>query len=178
LRAADLVTTTKEADPKEERLMTTTEELARQHVDHEVIAHRRTETALDEAAAVGVPGDEVAKTVVLVSEAGFVRAVVPASKRVDLGAVRRLFDDETVRLASETEVTYAYPLCELGAVSPFAGPGGDRIVVDPHVLAQGSIVFESGSQRQSIRMRAVDLVELSHAWVAPICCPGVNRDLT
>lgn len=151
-------------------MTTTTEELARQHVGHEVIAHRRTATAREEAAAVGVPADEVAKTVVLVSEDGFIRAVVPASQKVDLEAVRDLFDDVTVRLASEAEVTYAYPLFELGAVSPFGGPGGDRTVVDPHILAQGSVVFEAGSQRESVRMRCVDIVELSHAWVAPICC--------
>jgi Ala-tRNA(Pro) deacylase len=151
-------------------MTTTTEELAREHMGYEVIAHRRTSTAREEAAAVGVPVDEVAKTVVLISEDGFVRAVVPASKRVDLEAVRDLLHEPTLRLATETEVTYGYPLFELGAVSPFGGPDGDRTIVDPHVLAQGSIVFEAGSQRESVRMRAVDLVELSEAWVAPICC--------
>lgn len=149
-------------------MTTTTEDLAREHVGYEVIAHRRTSTAREEAAAVGVPADEVAKTVVLVSQDGFVRAVVPASKKVDLEAVRDLLHDPTVRLASEPEVTYAYPLFELGSVVPFGGPGGDRTIVDPHVLAKGSIVFEAGSQRESVRMRAVDLVELSDAWVAPI----------
>ncbi len=149
--------------------MTTSEELDREHLDHEVIRHRRTTTALEEAAAVGVAADEVAKTVVLVSTDGFIRAVVPASKKVDLDAVRRLFDEDAIRLASETEVTYGYPLFELGAVPPFGGPGGDRTVVDPHVVARGSVVFEAGVQRESIRMRTVDLVELSHARVAPIC---------
>jgi Ala-tRNA(Pro) deacylase len=149
--------------------MTTTERLAREHVDYEVIAHRRTATALDEAAAVGVPADEVAKTVVLVSEDGFVRAVVSAAEKVDLEAVRKLLADPTVRLATEPEITYAYPLFELGSVPPFGGPGGDRTVVDPHVLAKGRVVFEAGSQRESVRMEAVDLVELSWALVAPIC---------
>ena len=118
--------------------MTTTEDLAREHIGYEVIAHRRTSTAREEAAAIGVPPDEVAKTVVLVSEDGFVRAVVPASKKVDLEAVRDLLDDPTARLATEPEVTYAYPLFELGSVPPFGGPGGDRTIVDPHVLAKGN----------------------------------------
>ena len=150
-------------------MTTTSEELASEHVDYEVIALRRTATAREEAAAVGVPADEVAKTVVLVTRDGFVRAVVLASKRVDLEAVRDLLDDPTARLASEPEVTYAYPLFELGSVPPFGGPGGDRTIVDLHVLAKGRVVFESGSQRESVRMEAVDLVALSDAWVAPIC---------
>jgi Ala-tRNA(Pro) deacylase len=151
-------------------MTTTTEDLARQRVRHEVIAHRRTSTAREEATAVGVSADEVAKTVVLVSYAGFGRAVVPASKKVDLEAVRGLFHDPTVRLANEPEVTYAYPLFELGSVPPFGGRGGDRTIVDPLVLAQRSVVFEAGSQRKSVRMRAGDLVELSKARVAPISC--------
>jgi Ala-tRNA(Pro) deacylase len=151
-------------------MTTTTEKLAREHVGYEVISHRRTATALQEAEALGVSPDEVAKTVVLVSEGGFIRAVVPASKKVDVDAVRELFEDRTVRLATEPEVTYAYPLFELGAVSPFGGPGGDRTIVDPRVLAQGSVVFEAGSQRESVRMRAADVVTLSDARIAPICC--------
>jgi Ala-tRNA(Pro) deacylase len=151
-------------------MTTTMEDLAREHVSYEVITHRRTSTAREEATAVGVSADEVAKTVVLVSEGGFVRAVVPASKKVDLQAVRDLFHDPTVRLANEPEVTYAYPLFELGSVPPFGGPGGDRTIVDPLVLDEGSVVFEAGSQRESVRVRGVDLVEMSKAQVAPISC--------
>ena len=150
-------------------MTTTSDDLAREHVGYEVIAHRRTETAHQEAEAVGVPDDEVAKTVILVSEAGFVRAVVLASQKVDIEAVRDFLDDPTTRLATEVEVTYGYPLFELGSVPPFGGPGGDRTIVDPHVLEQGLVVFESGSQRESVRMQAADLVELSGAAVAPIC---------
>lgn len=148
----------------------TTDDLAREHVSYEVITHQRTSTAREEAMALGVSTDEVAKTVVLVSDAGFVRAVVPASKKVDLQAVRDILHDPTVRLANEPEVTYAYPLFELGSVPPFGGPGGDRTIVDPLVLDQGSVVFEAGSQRESVRMRGVDLVELSKARVRPISC--------
>ena len=150
-------------------MTTLAEDLAHEHVGYEVIAHRRTATACDEAAAVGVPADEVAKTVILVSQDGFVRAVVLASQKVDLEAVRALLADPSTRLATEVEVTYGYPLFELGSVPPFGGPGGDRTIVDPHVLGKGLVVFESGSQRESVRMAAVDLVDLSHAEVAPIC---------
>ena len=45
-------------------------------------------------------------------------------------------DDPSTRLATEVEVTYGYPLFELGSVPPFGGPGGDRTIVDPHVVAK------------------------------------------
>jgi prolyl-tRNA editing enzyme YbaK/EbsC (Cys-tRNA(Pro) deacylase) len=60
------------------------EELERAGIDFDLIEHRRTETAGDEASAIGVPHDEVAKTIVLASCDRSVRAVVPASTRLDL----------------------------------------------------------------------------------------------
>jgi prolyl-tRNA editing enzyme YbaK/EbsC (Cys-tRNA(Pro) deacylase) len=58
-----------------------TRELERKHVDYEVIPHRRTEAAKDEAAALGVEPGQVAKTVVLMTDTGYIRTVLPASER-------------------------------------------------------------------------------------------------
>ena len=88
--------------------MTTTtkihEELDRAGIDFDLIEHRRTETAGDEARAIGVPLDEVAKTIVVASGERFVRAVLPASTWLDLHKVRELLDDNRARLASEEEL--------------------------------------------------------------------------
>jgi prolyl-tRNA editing enzyme YbaK/EbsC (Cys-tRNA(Pro) deacylase) len=67
-----------------------TRKLAREHVDYEVIRHRPTQSATDEAAAIGVPVDEVAKTLVLTSDEGYVRVVLPASERLDLRKAREV----------------------------------------------------------------------------------------
>jgi prolyl-tRNA editing enzyme YbaK/EbsC (Cys-tRNA(Pro) deacylase) len=84
------------------------EELDRAGIDFDLIEHRRTETAGDEARAIGVPLDEVAKTIVVASGERFVRAVLPASTRLDLHKVRELLDDNRARLASEEELVIAY----------------------------------------------------------------------
>ena len=68
-------------------------ELERKHVDYELIPHRRTEAAKDEATAIGVEPWQVAKTVVLTTDAGYVRTVLPASERLDLHKVRELLGD-------------------------------------------------------------------------------------
>ena len=152
-------------------MTTTAEELAHEHVGYEVIAHRRTATACEEAAAVGVPADEVAKTVILGSDYGFVfGAVVLASQKVDLDAVRELLlDDPSTRLATEVEVTYGYPLFELGQASALRRARRRPHDRRPARHREGPVVFESGSQRESVRMEAIDLVELSDARIAPIC---------
>src|SRR5712691_2570552 len=50
-------------------------------VDFDVLEHTRTVRAADEAAALGIDAEEVAKTLILIAGSGNVRAVLPASER-------------------------------------------------------------------------------------------------
>ena len=90
----------------------------------ELLPHRHTETARAEARALGLELDEVAKTVIVRTPNGYVRVVVPASGRVDLGKLRALLGTEgvegVIRLATESELAAAYPGFDLGAVPPSA----------------------------------------------------------
>ncbi len=144
------------------------QELDRAGIDFDLIEHRRTETAGAEALAIGVPPDEVAKTIVLVSRERFVRAVVPASTRLDLHKVRELLDDDQARLASEEELVFAYPMYELGAVPPFGVPAGDRVLLDRRLAKLDSVVLEAGSHSKSVRLKTTDLLTLSGAEVEDI----------
>jgi Ala-tRNA(Pro) deacylase len=147
-----------------------TRELTTRHVSYELIAHRHTERATDEAAAIGVRPDEVAKTIVLTSDAGFVRAVLPASERLDLHKVREhLGGGKEIRFATEEELVGAYPAFELGAVPPFGGPPGDRVLVDRRIAEHELIVLEAGTHEESVRMTTADLLALTKADVADIC---------
>ena len=143
--------------------------LALESVDYEVIEHPRTDTAAAEAKVLGVPLDEVAKTVVLVTPAGHVRAVLPASERLDLARVRELLGDgKTVHLASEAELAHDYPMFELGAVPPLGGPR-DPVLVDRHTAERESVIVEAGSHGESLLMKTVDLLTVTDAKVAEIC---------
>jgi Ala-tRNA(Pro) deacylase len=146
------------------------QELAREALGYEVIQHERTERAIDEAAAVGIAPEEVAKTVVLTTDAGYVRAVVAASDRLDLPKARALLHGgkKSCRLATEAELTIAYPAFELGAVPPFGGPSGDRVIVDSRVAERDSVVLEAGSHAESVRMKTRDLLSITGAQIANI----------
>ena len=147
-----------------------TQELAHARLGYELLPHRRTSTAGEEASAIGVEPEEVAKTLVLATESGYVRAVLPASERLDLHKARGLLGvGHDARLATETELAGAYPMFELGAVPPFGGPTGDRTIVDRKVAGKDSVVLEAGSHTESVRMRTSDLIVLTHAVIADIC---------
>lgn len=140
-------------------------------VEYELMPHAHTETAADEADALGLSEDDVAKTIVLTTPDGYVRAVLPASCRVDSHKLRDLFGagKHAVHLASEADLARDYPDFDLGAVPPVGGNRKDRVIVDTRVAGRESIVLEAGSHEQSIRLKPGDLVRAADAQVADIC---------
>ena len=153
-------------------------DILRAELDYELIPHRRTETALEEATSLGLPPDEIAKTIVLhvvvkgelTTQTNWGRAVLPASERLDLHKVRRLFgESREVRLATEPELAEFYPEFELGAVPPFGGRHDDVVVIDLRLASKESLVFDGGTHDQSVRMRTTDVISLTNAMMADIC---------
>jgi prolyl-tRNA editing enzyme YbaK/EbsC (Cys-tRNA(Pro) deacylase) len=143
-------------------------ELDRARLQYDVIDHPYTDTARDEARAIGVPADDVAKTIVLVTGNGYARAVLTASDQLDLHKARRLVGDKSARLASEAELVMAYPMYELGAVPPFGVPTGDRLLLDRRLALRDTAVVEAGVHDQSFRIKTRDLLALTHAEVVDI----------
>jgi Ala-tRNA(Pro) deacylase len=138
-------------------------------IDFDVLEHPRTETATDEAAALGIGPEEVAKTLVLVASSGNVRAVLAASERIDLHKVAATLGlgAKKLHLASEDTLAHDYPDFELGAVPPFGGRE-DRVLVDERLTRRDTVVVEAGSHDRSVRLKVGDLVRLTRAQLADI----------
>jgi Ala-tRNA(Pro) deacylase len=152
--------------------MTTIEPLTlhldREGIRYQVLRHRRAYSASEEAKALGIGADEFAKTVVLLTEHGLVRAIVPASHHVDLDKVRRLLRlTHKPRLASETDLAAHYPDFELGAVPPLGGRR-DRVIVDSILAARDTLVVETGSHAEAVRVRTRDVLVDAIAQVGDI----------
>jgi Ala-tRNA(Pro) deacylase len=138
-------------------------------IDFDVLEHAHTERAADEAAALGIGSEEVAKTLVLVTSSGNVRGVLAASERIDLHKVAAVLGvgGKKVHLASEDDLARDYSDFELGAVPPFGGRE-DQVIVDERLAARDSVVVEAGSHDRSVRLKTVDLMRLTRAQVADI----------
>ena len=138
-------------------------------VEYEVLEHAHTERAADEAEALGVAPEEVAKTLVLATPGGNVRAVLPASERVDFGKVAELVGTgkKKVHLLAEDDLKRDYPDFDLGTVPPFGGQKDD-VIVDARLAERDSLVLEAGSHERSVRLKSADLVRLSGAQIADI----------
>lgn len=145
--------------------------LDRAGITYEVLPHAHTERAADEAQALGIAATMVAKTLIVTSPEGNVRAVLPASERIDLRKLGELEGEskKNVHLASEETLRRDYPEFELGAVPPVGGAHGDRVVVDQRLAELDTIVLEAGSHDESIRLPTNELIRLTQAQVADIC---------
>jgi Ala-tRNA(Pro) deacylase len=140
-------------------------------VRYERLPHAHTESAVAEAKALGVAAAEVAKTLIVKTPGGYVRAVLAADGRIDLRKLRELFGGtkKAVHLASEEDLGREYPEFELGAVPPLGGGHDDSVVVDRRLADGASVVLEAGSHEESIRLTTADLLRVTKAQVADIC---------
>jgi Ala-tRNA(Pro) deacylase len=138
-------------------------------IGFELLRHRPTATAASEARALGVLAQTVAKTLIARDDEGrCVRAVVPATRRLDLERLVRAVGAKAMTLLSEEDLVLAYPQFELGAVPPFGGPAGDRVVVDRRLAECEHVVLDAGAHDVSLRLRTDDLVSVADAQVASI----------
>jgi Ala-tRNA(Pro) deacylase len=121
------------------------------HIDYEVMVHKRTSCAWHTALVSHVPEHALAKAVVLAREGGFVVAVVPASRKVELDAVERMLDCP-VAIAEEEEIGGLFPDCETGAVPPIVAAYALDAIVDDSLEQQPEIYLEGGDHRSLIHI--------------------------
>jgi Ala-tRNA(Pro) deacylase len=125
--------------------------LADNGVDYDLVAHERSMTSSRIAEASHVPGDRLAKGVVLKDDEGFLLAVVPASRQVELDAVVEQLA-RPLDLAGTREVERLFPDCDQGAVPPVGRAYGLDVLVEDSLAAQPEIYFESGDHASLVHV--------------------------
>jgi Ala-tRNA(Pro) deacylase len=127
------------------------------NVKYDVIAHAPTKCSLETAETCHIPGDRIAKGVLLRDDVGYALAVLPASHHIRLSELRKQFGDD-VDLASEREVADLFGDCERGAIPAIGECYGLDMVVDESIEEQPEIYFEAGDH--------TTLVHMTHAQFA------------
>ena len=117
----------------------------------DVIEHVRTTSSLETSEVAHVPGDRLAKTVLLGDEDRYLLAVIPATHRLEIGKLSDIVKHR-LELISESEMASAFSDCEIGAIPPLGEAYGIDTWVDPSLLDQPEVFFESGDHCALIRM--------------------------
>ena len=133
--------------------------LEQEAVHFDLVEHPRTLDSAHTAEAAHIPGAHLAKGTVLRDDRGYLLAIVPASRRVDLGAVHRHFG-RPLGLATETEVTSLFADCEPGAVPPLGAAYGIDTVIDESLVDAQDVYFEAGDHQGLIHVSGTDFRRL------------------
>jgi Ala-tRNA(Pro) deacylase len=131
-----------------------------QTVAYDVVLHEPTLSAMRTAAACHIPGDCIAKAVVLRSDGGYLLAVLPASHRLNLPELRAQFGNQ-IDMASESEIDGLFQDCAHGAVPPVGECYGLDVVVDESIDCQPEIYFEGGDHMTLVHMTQSQFAQLN-----------------
>ncbi|MCU0612231.1 MAG: YbaK/EbsC family protein [Candidatus Eisenbacteria bacterium] len=126
------------------------------------IHHSPAYTAQEVAASAHVPGKELAKTVMVKLDGRMAMAVLPASYKVDFGALAAAAGVSKAELATEAEFKDLFPECELGAMPPFGNLYGMEVYAAKRLAEDAEIAFNAGTHRELIRLRYEDFSRLVH----------------
>jgi Ala-tRNA(Pro) deacylase len=146
-----------------------TEFLERERIPYQVVEHERTQTAVAEARATGVPAADVAKTIVLRDEEGLRLAVIPASERLDMHKLKQALASKSLRLVTEQEMANEFDEFEVGAMPPFGSMFDPLELVDERLLEHDRILCSGGDHEHAVLVDPRDVVRAGDARVADIC---------
>ncbi|GAB3630323.1 prolyl-tRNA synthetase [Pandoraea terrae] len=126
---------------------------------YEVVRHPHSYSSIETAEAAHIPGDRLAKTILLEDELGYVAAVLPSTHHLRLSKLwaqtgRRL------TLAKEADVRETFKDCEVGAIPPIGTAYGMMTLMDESLASLPDIYFEAGDHEALIHMQTDQFMRL------------------
>jgi Ala-tRNA(Pro) deacylase len=141
-------------------------------VKYDVIPHPPRFTSQEIAAVEHVPGDRMAKVVMVEADGKSVMLVLPATRTVDLLKLGDLLGASVVRVEEEKEFAPFFPDCEPGAMPPFGQLYGLPCYVDESLLARDEIFFNGGTHGDSVKIDTRDFVRIAGAKTGDFGAPA------
>lgn len=128
-------------------------------VKYEVVEHPHSISSKETAHTAHLPPEQIAKAVLLWDERGYVMAVVPADRYVELHKLSQKLGRD-LELLDESRIAPVFKDCETGAVPPI-GPAYDvETVVDESLVGHGRIYFVAGDHDRLIGVDGEDFLHL------------------
>ncbi len=125
----------------------------------DVIEHAYSMCSRESAQTAHVPGDQLAKCVVLEDWQGYLMAVIPSTYRVDIGLLGEQLHRQ-LELTNEQELSDLFYDCETGAVPPVGKLYGCDVVLDEFLSNHKDVYFEAGDHTDLIHVSGDDFKSL------------------
>lgn len=119
---------------------------------YEIHTHQPSRSSAETARTAQVLPHQLAKSVILEDDTGYVMAVIPADKTVMLGHLSQLLGRKELRLSDENRIASMFLDCDLGAVPPVGMAWGMETIVDDELEASDVVYMEGGDHERLLRM--------------------------
>lgn len=128
-------------------------------VHYDLLPHAPTHSSAASARTALIPESQLAKAVVLEDDDGYLVAVVPASRKVEINRVRANCG-RPLTLASEPELRELFRDCEFGAVPALAQAYGLQVLWDDSLASCADVYFEAGDHIDLVHVTGTDFQRL------------------
>lgn len=138
--------------PKIQKYLTTNK------VKSETVPHRKVFTVYDLSQTLHVKLNTIAKTLLMKADKDFHLVVVPAHRRLDLAALKKVLKAKKVSFASEKDMVSKLKV-KPGALTAFGSMHKLAVVADKGLLKTEKMLFGAGSFTESLRLKVKDYIK-------------------
>lgn len=111
------------------------------------------------AEATHIPGDRLARTVLLEDHRGYVAAVIPSTHHLKLSEICAQ-TGRKLSLAHEYGVREVFRDCSVGAIPPVGMAYGTQTWLDDSLLTHSDVYFEAGDRQELVHMSTEQFADL------------------
>ena len=129
-------------------------------VDYDIIVHSPSRFSMETAERAHIPGEQLAKAVILKDEDAYTMAILPATHRIDLGVLRKQ-THRNLGLATEAEMRHLFSDCNEGAIPPIGQPYNLPMLMDDSMSQLDDVYFEAGDHAQLVHMKGSEFQRLT-----------------
>ena len=130
-------------------------------VKYKAVTHPHSEYSQETAEKAHVPGDALAKGVLVKDNDEYLLVVLPADYHIELDTLKKLLHQD-VAMVDEVTLGVVFSDCEVGAVPPIGMAYGIKTIWDPKssLGALDQVFFEAGDHRTLVRISGEQFHEL------------------
>lgn len=122
---------------------------------YDILQHSHTNSALRTAESAHIPGNQLAKPILLGDDSSYLLAVIPATHRLELDRLNQVMA-RSLEVIEEDEIATTFADCAIGAIPVLGEAYGVDTVVDADLSHESDIYFDSGDHEHLIHMRGDD----------------------
>lgn len=126
--------------------------LADNGIAYDILSHSHTSSSMNTAQSAHISGKNLAKSVILEDDDGYVMAVIPANEHLKFRKVNHALHRK-MGMAIESELETLFTDCELGAIPAVGSAYSIDSIIDDRLADCADIYFEAGDHEELIHMK-------------------------